>query len=313
MKMNELKWVEHLKRRVAKSAGVIQGIGDDCALVSLGKEKLLLKSDLFVEDVHFPAAKRLATKRRSLAEGGRGLALPASGRRGGKQKITFKTIGMRAVSRVLSDFAACGGVPKFIGISLGMPSYVKERDLKEILAGVLALGKKYNFSLVGGDTSRAPKLIIDVWGVGQVDTFIARSGAKVGDYIFVTGKLGARAFNEPFTPRISEAQYLVKNFKINAMIDISDGFAIDLHRVLKESNKGALLNQDAIPTTKGISDFYRGEDYELIFTIDKSEAARAGLTKRFYCVGRIMAQKFGYMMEHDGTRSRIPVKGYTHF
>jgi thiamine-monophosphate kinase len=302
MSFSELKWVEYLKKKTKRGKGVIAGIGDDCALISLGCEKFLLKSDLFVEGVHFPAVKR------------RGLALPAFGRRGGKQeKISFKTIGMRAVARVLSDFAACAGLPKFIGISLGMPSSIKDRQLKEILSGVLFMSKKYDFSLIGGDTGKAPALFLDVWGVGVTEKFISRSGAKAGDYIFISGKLGSREFNKVFEPRIQEAQYLVHNFKVNAMIDISDGFVLDLHRLLSASDKGALLIGEQIPVTKGESDVYRGEDYELIFTVDKNDPGIETLKKKFYLVGRVTSKKYGFKIKRGAREQPVFVKGYTHF
>lgn len=282
--MKELEWVNFLKRSVRKRKDVIVGIGDDCAWVRAGKERLLLKSDLFVEGIHF----RLVS-------------------------MPFEVIGMRAVARVLSDMAACGGFPKFIGISIGLPTYVKEKQLKEILRGVLFMSKKYKFSLVGGDTGRADKLFLDVWGVGETQRFISRNSAKIGDYIFITDKLGARKFNQAFTPRVKESQYLVNNFKINSMIDISDGFAIDLYRLLKGSNKGSLLYQEKIPVTKGFTDIYRGEDYELIFTVDNSEKKIRQLRKRFFFVGIITHKRLGCVLLSKKGIAPLTVKGYTHF
>lgn len=283
-KFNELEWVDFLKRNVPKGRDVLTGIGDDCAQVRLGQEKFLLKSDLFIENIHFKL-----------------------------KNISLKDIGMRAVGRVLSDFASCGGTPKFLGVSIGLPDYVNKKHLKDILGGVLSLSKKYNFYLVGGDTSRAQKLFLDVWGVGVSKKFIKRSTAKSGDYIFLTGPLGARKFNESFVPRIKEAQYLSENFKINSMIDISDGFVLDLSRVLKESNKGALLYKKDIPLTSGEQDLYRGEDYELIFTVDKREKKIDLLKSKFYLVGSIMNRGYGYKIESNNKLESVKIKGYTHF
>ncbi|MBU1122192.1 MAG: thiamine-phosphate kinase [Candidatus Omnitrophota bacterium] len=281
--MNELDWIDLLKKKTGKSKDVLVGIGDDCAQVKTGKNKVLLKSDLFMEGVHFK-----------------------------KNKIDYKTLGQRAVCRVLSDFAACGGRPKFIGVSAGIPSYVKNHELDQILAGILFCGKKYKFSLVGGDTAKSLKLFLDIWGVGETDKFISRKQAKVGDYIFVTGPLGQRAFDCVFEPRIKEAQGLVKNFKVNSMIDISDGFIIDLYRVLKDSGKGACIERDKLPLTKGESDLYRGEDYELIFTVDKSEKKISYLSKKFHFIGRIKSDNFGYKMRIANECRNISIKGYTH-
>ncbi|MFA5007977.1 MAG: thiamine-phosphate kinase [Candidatus Omnitrophota bacterium] len=283
MAFNELSWVGFLKNKVKKNNNVLVGIGDDCALVKIEDKKVLLKSDLFIEGIHF------------------------------KLKNTpFKTIGMRAVSRVLSDFAACGALPKFLGISIGISRFINERNLKEILAGVIYLSKKYNFNLIGGDTACTDKLFLDVWALGTCDKFIKRNTAKEGDYIFVTGKLGERKFNESFTPRLHEAKYLVSNFKINSMIDISDGFALDLYRILKESKKGALLYKNDIPVNK-MSGLYRGEDYELIFTVSKDEERINLLKSKFYFVGIVKSKLFGYKITDNKKVRDVIVAGYTHF
>ncbi|UCD15552.1 MAG: thiamine-monophosphate kinase [Candidatus Omnitrophota bacterium] len=283
MKLDELRWVDLLKQRAAKRKGVIVGIGDDCAQVLVGKNKVLLKSDLFVEGVHF--------------------------RRG---KVSYKTIGMRAAARVLSDFAACAGIPKFVGVSAGLPAYLRKKDLEDILSGILFYGKKYKFSLVGGDTVKSSKLFLDVWGVGEAKKFVSRAGAKGGDYIFITGPLGRRAFAARFEPRIKEAQGLVNNFKVNSMIDISDGFILDLYRILKESKKGALLYHKNLPLTRGEEDLWRGEDYELIFTVDRRERIEQ-LKKKFYFVGRIKEKNFGYKIEKNNRIEKVRLRGYTHF
>lgn len=105
--MNESRWIDYLKRKVGPAKDLLVGIGDDCAVIKVGSQKLLLKSDLFIERVHF-----------------------------NRRKISFEDIGKRAVARVLSDFAACGGVPKFIGVSLGAPRGLDKRYLKQILNGI---------------------------------------------------------------------------------------------------------------------------------------------------------------------------------
>jgi len=281
--MNELKWIDYLKKRAGSAKDLLVGIGDDCAVIKIGSQKLLLKSDLFIDRVHF-----------------------------NRKKISFENIGKRAVARVLSDFAACGGEPKFIGVSLGVPRGLDKRYLKQILKGILKLSKEYKFSLVGGDTSNSDQLILDVWGVGSCKKPILRSGAKIGDYIFITSKLGKRSFNKPFIPRLKESQYLVKNFKVNSMIDISDSFILDLYRVLRLSKKGALLDKKCIPLTNGDKDLYRGEDYELIFTIDKNERKIDSLRSRFCCVGRVVSKVSGYKIKDHNKVSKVEVKGYTH-
>ncbi|MFA7677167.1 MAG: thiamine-phosphate kinase [Candidatus Omnitrophota bacterium] len=283
MSLTEISWIDYLKKKVPKTKRVLCGIGDDCALVSLRQKTALLKSDTFIEGVHFELGK-----------------------------ASYRTIGSRAVARVLSDFAACAGEPEFIGISVGLPRYVSESNLKKILEGVLSLASKYKFALIGGDTARSDKLFLDVWGLGKTDKFVSRSTAKVGDYIFITGKIGARKFHETFEPRIKEAKFLTKNFAVNAMIDITDGFVCDLYKLLKSSGKGAVLDQESVPAVDKES-LYRGEDYELIFTIDEKEKKLNVLNKKFHCVGRIKPPKFGYNFAKRGKLHKITPKGYTHF
>lgn len=283
MELKEISWIEFLKNKAPKDKDVIFGIGDDCAFVK-SKDRILLKSDLFIEGIHFIL-----------------------------DKIDFKTIGMRAVLRVLSDFAACGGMAKFIGLSLGKPKYLSEKNIKDIISGIVYCADRYKFSFIGGDTSKSFKLFLDIWGAGFCKKFIPRNGAKEDDYIFITDKLGKRSFYEIFEPRIKEAQYIIKNFKINSMIDISDGFILDLYRLLKESKKGAIIYKENIPITNSYRDLYRGEDYELIFTISKDEEKIDILQKNFYLVGRITNKKFGYKIKSAKTVKIINPKGYTHF
>jgi thiamine monophosphate kinase len=97
------------------------------------------------------------------------------------------------------------------------------------------------------------------------------------------------------------------------MIDISDGFILDLFRVLEESHKGAILYKEKIPVTTGESDFSRGEDYELIFTIDKGERKLQALKRRFHLVGMIKDKAYGYKMQSGSKVYRIKPCGYLHF
>lgn len=284
MSLKELEWVSFLKKKVKKNKDVLVGIGDDCAYVKVGRQKLALKSDLFIEGIHFDL-----------------------------KKISLRDVGIRAVARVLSDFAACGAIPKFIGISVGIPKYIKKRSLKYILAAIINYSKKYNFSLIGGDTSVSERLFFDVWGVGTAEKFIKRDGARIGDYIFVTGTIGRQSFSSTFKPKLSQAQRLIKNFKINSMIDISDGFAIDLYRIIEASSKGAIIFAKDLPLKRGVSDIFRGEDYELIFTVDRKEPKIDSLRDKYHLVGEVVAKSRGYKMIRGGKLYNVKVKGYSHF
>lgn len=281
--MNEFEWIEFLRKTI-KNNKLFTGIGDDCAVISHRGEKLLISSDLSVEDVHFNL-----------------------------KDSSFKVIGERAVGRALSDIAACAGIPKFMIASIGLPSYIKTKDLKELAKAASSYANKFGVALIGGDTSKAKKLFIDICVLGKVSRPILRSKAKVGDYIFVTGRIGRLSFNKSFRPRIKEASFLAKKFKINSMIDVSDGFVIDLYRILKESNKGAILWKDKVPVAHSFDDAFRGEDYEIIFTVDEGEPNLKELMDKFYLTGRIRAKKFGYCIESGGLKKKVKLKGYLHF
>ncbi len=281
--MNELAWVDFLKKHTPKTKRVIAGIGEDCAVIANGKEYFLLSSDLFIENVHFKLGE-----------------------------ISLRNLGKRAVARAFSDIIACAGIPEFLGISIGIPPYITSRNLKSIYAGIKEYCRGIKVSFVGGDTARTKSLFMDVWVVGKTKKYVLRSTARAGDYVFVTGVLGKLKFNQAFKLRVKEIQTLVSNFKLNAMIDISDGFILDLWRILKASKKGALIRAEDIPINASFNDIFRGEDYELIFTVSKDQDINC-LKRKYFLVGEIKERDFGYKIESNNKIKKIKVKGFTHF
>lgn len=281
--MNELTWIKFLKKSVPKRKNIITAIGDDCAVIDNKDNYLLLTSDLFIENVHFKL-----------------------------NKVNFTELGKRAAARALSDIVACAGVPKFLAVSVGFPPHINFRNLKSIFSGIKQYCRRYKVNIIGGDTSLSTSLFMDIWAMGITKKYILRSTAKIGDYIFVTGQLGRLKFNEVFDLRVKEIQRLTRTFKVNSMIDISDGFVLDLFRILRMSNKGALIYGDQLPLTKDINDIFRGEDYEIIFTVDKSEKITF-LRKKYFLVGEIRESKFGYKIKFGERVRDVEIKGYTHF
>ncbi len=281
--MDELQWVNYLKKTVPKQRDVVVGIGDDCAVVKSLDGYQLFTSDLFIEGIHFR-------------------------RRG----ADFKKLGMRAAARALSDIVACAGVPRYLGVSAGVPRSLPSEKVKNLFLGVREYCRNHKVRIVGGDTALSSHLFLDIWAVGHTKKYVLRSTAKTGDYIFVTGRLGQLKFDEPFELKTSQIQDLVRRYKVTAMIDISDGLILDLYRILRASKKAALLFYDRIPVTKGAKDLYRGEDYQLIFTVAKSEDIRR-LEKKYFLIGRIRRREFGYKMERNRKRKDVDVEGYLHF
>jgi thiamine-monophosphate kinase len=159
-------------------------------------------------------------------------------------------------------------------------------------------------------------------GVVKKKNLVLRSGARVGDLIFVSGPLGDSILGRhlTFTPRVREAQDLVKNFKINAMIDISDGLVQDLGHILEASRTGAVIYENLIPkfkpTTRLEDALYAGEDFELIFTLSIPQARRL-LSARFsgsHLIGHIVEQKRGFKLIDKQSQARtLTPKGFCHF
>ena len=153
-------------------------------------------------------------------------------------------------------------------------------QIDRLAKGLFDLAKKFNINIVGGDISASDKLIIDVSMLGEVNKnkLCLRQGAKIGDIIMVTGEFGGsiKGKHLKFTPRLKEAQFLVNNFKVNSMIDVSDGLLQDLGHILKQSKAGAVLYERLIPLSKqaqGIEEaLCSGEEFELLFTASRLEA-----------------------------------------
>ncbi len=283
-------------QKIAKPKRAILGIGDDCAAIDYTKNKyLLLTVDMLIEGVHFDLHKFGAGK-----------------------------VGRKALAASLSDIAAMGGVPKFCLISIGLPSHMPVGTIDGFYAGFLKLAKEYGVELIGGDTNRSDKLICDVCVIGEVEKkyLVRRSGARIGDKIYVTGFLGGsiKGKQYSFTPRVKEARILVKNFKVNAMIDISDGLSSDLRHITESSDVGALIYEENIPVAKGSSlkgALTDGEDFELLFTIsanisDKILSEKLGVRVRR--IGTIRPKKEGLRIVYEnGRRSGLNPTGYKHF
>lgn len=198
---------------------------------------LLLKADLSIEGVHF-------TRDSSPAQ-----------------------IGARAVARSLSDIAAMGGTPLYCLISIALAKWTDEAWLDGFYRGVHKMLRSAKTSLAGGDISHAGQLVCDVILCGSVakGQALLRSGAKPGDTLYVSGPLGGWRNKPSIVPRLEFGRKLVG--VATACMDISDGLALDLHRMCTASGVAAEL--DSVPLLKGATidqALHDGEDYELLYT-----------------------------------------------
>ncbi|NIP31905.1 MAG: thiamine-phosphate kinase [Candidatus Dadabacteria bacterium] len=213
-------------------------------------------------------------------------------------KIKPVQLGRKAVAVAVSDLAAMGSEPKFILSSIGFNYQLGEIYFKEIIEGFKKACIEFNVSLVGGNLSGSDTLFIDITALGQInpDYMVKRSGAEIGDDIYVTGTIGDSALGykiidssvsskdiikkhlEP-VPRIEMGKKLSEQKIVNSMIDVSDGLYLDLSRITVDFNLGAIIELEKLPLSKQYLLTYSevsdnkfefavtgGEDYELLFT-----------------------------------------------
>lgn len=213
-------------------------IGDDCAVVPTpSNADLLFTTDFSIEGVHFT------------------------------RKSTAEEIGYRAVARSVSDIAAMGGTPLYCLVSIALAKWTDERWIDGLYRGIHRMLRKAKMSLAGGDISHASQVVCDVMVCGFVakGKALLRSGARPGDLLYVSGPLGGWRHKRAIVPRLDAGRKLIG--KATACIDISDGLALDLHRLCKASGVSAAL--ESIPLLKGAAltqALHDGEDYELLYT-----------------------------------------------
>lgn len=227
------------------------GPGDDCAVIDPGPAHAtlqLLKTDALVEQVHF------------------------------RSDSPARAVGWKAVARVVSDFAAMGGQPERVLVTVALPAETALDWVEELYRGIGDCLHAFGAVLAGGETSRVPTgsaRVISVAATGRVrrDQLVLRSTAQPGDVLLVTGTLGGSlaAKHLDFTPRIRESAWLVTHFKPSAMMDLSDGLAKDLPRLAAACGCGWVLDEAAVPRSPGCSlaqALGDGEDFELLLAIE---------------------------------------------
>ncbi len=228
---------------IAALTANLKAVGDDCAVLPMSEtHDMVLTSDPLIENVHFT------------------------------DDATPEQIANKAVGRVLSDFAAMGAEPQYLLINVVAPPEQPFQTLEKIYAEFSNLWKKYGVEIVGGDLAQGPALELHVFGVGRVPkgTALLRSGAKLGDLIYVTGPLGGAQTSGKhldFTPRLEWGNALRESGDVTSMMDISDGLATDLRHILKASGVGAEIDSSKVPRVGNLEEaLLDGEDFELLFT-----------------------------------------------
>jgi len=290
--LGEDRLVARLTRGLALGRDVLHGPGDDCAVVGKPRDKQwqLLKTDMLVEGIHFLAGE------------------------------DPRRIGWKALCRAISDIAAMGGVPGHALITLAAPSSTPVARIVAIYTGLAKAARQFGVSIVGGETSRSPgPLFLNVALTGRVERAccVLRSGGCAGDALYVTGRLGDSLAGKhlDFTPRLTEARWLVTHLKPRAMMDLSDGLASDLPRLAAASGCGYEIRREQLPLAPGstpeqaLSD---GEDYELLLAVDpkKATALERAWKRKF---PRLLLTRIGQLTARPKTRARKTPRGYDHF
>lgn len=279
-----------LKGAPVTGAGIILGPGDDCALwkPSSPEREVVLKVDSMVSGRHF------------------------------KESDEPRSVGYKAVSRVVSDFAAMGAEPKVVLISAGVPLGFQNDWMEELYLGVSSVCQQWGMAIAGGETTNAEPFWVSITGVGEVAAASAakRTGAQPGDLIFTTGELGGSFPDRhlSFLPRLREGQWLVKNEMVTAMIDLSDGLGKDLPRLASMSSVSFRVNTPSLPRHRdcSISEAVNdGEDYELLFTVEPDSVTslnkKWSFPTRLTCIGEILEGTIP--PQCDG----VDFKGFDHF
>lgn len=318
--MKEFELIKrYFSEQVIKRKDVILGIGDDCALVqSLESHNIAITTDTLVAGVHFPL------------------------------ETSARAIGHKVVAVSLSDLAAMGAEPAWLSLAITLPS-IDENWIKDFCAGVFELCEYFNVQLIGGDTTQGPlSITVTAQGTIPLDKHITRSGAKAGDWLFVSGELGDAALALQYLqgdinleeayqasiqrkldfpqPRVLLGQVLREY--ATAAIDISDGLAADLAHICSSSGVGVNLVLDNLPLstalrdTLGLDEAYKlalvgGDDYELLFTVSDDnkvamETAISNTGVAITCIGQLnSSHKIKTLL--NGEPVYFDLQGFEHF
>jgi thiamine-monophosphate kinase len=331
VELSELELVRAIRKVLSgKAPGVVVAVGDDAAVIEPGRHQGVLTADMLVEGVHFELGATSA-----------------------------HDLGYKAVAVNVSDVAAMGGSPRYGLVCLGLSSGIQASWVMELYGGLREAADEHGMTLVGGDTNRADRAVVSVTVYGEVPTgrAVARSGARPGDALVVTGSLGGSAgglriardaaggrtdalstewgrallaLHERPPARVGEGQALAAA-GATAMIDVSDGLALDLARLCEESETGARVRLPDLPVATGLVDLaamtaadpldlvlHGGEDYELLATIPSEavDEARRALVERFgtrlTTIGEVTKES-GLIAIRDGSESPLEPRGWDHF
>ncbi|HYG74022.1 MAG TPA: thiamine-phosphate kinase [Planctomycetota bacterium] len=309
--MSELKLIRKFRANPPTHPWITVGPGQDCAIVSWNARRdLAYKIDQVIEGTHFVLT-------------GPGAARPFD-------------VGWKAMAKACSDIAATGFWPVAATVAVNLRKGSKEALAMELYRGLTACCRKYKFGLAGGDLATSEQglsVVVSLLGEGPRNSAWLRRGARAGDTLLVTGRLGASLHSRGhlrFSPRLPEAEKIrqIVPGAVHACIDITDGLSRDLHHLCQESGVGATLDSQLIPFSAAARKIARaggrseleqalgdGEDFELLLAVESRAAerllrrwrGRVPLTR----IGRI-ERKLDILIRTNGALQRLTNVGYEH-
>lgn len=304
----EHKFIDWLQQQLPPSECLQVGIGDDAAVLKIPDQgSLVVATDMLMDGAHFVLSEC------------------------GAARAGHKALGVN-----LSDLAAMAARPLAAFVSLALPQHGAAELARELIGGMLPLSETCGCAVAGGDTNvwEGPA-VVNVAVVGTVGERgpLTRSKARAGDWILITGACGGSLLGRHLdvVPRVSEALLLHGRYELHAGIDISDGLACDLWRVLSASGCGAVVELQAVPIhadahraaerrgdTRSALDHALGdgEDFELILAVPAEEARRMlheqPLQVPITRIGEFVAEQGLWSTDASGARHPLTPAGYEH-
>jgi thiamine-monophosphate kinase len=316
--------IERFMRRVpSRGHGLRVGIGDDAAVLRPGEgREWVVTADAFLENVHFL-----------------------------RKVHPPEAVGYKALARATSDIAAMGARPRYFFLTLGIPDSCTGAWLDGFLDGMARAARRFGLTLAGGDTTKYPLAVTSLTVLSEIDRgkAILRSGARPGDLLCVSGRLGeaelglrlilrklhtrkrwAKLLKKHLhpEPRLAFGGWLATHRCATSMIDTSDGLSTDLAHICEASGVGAIVRASKIPMVRIPPDMQRlgldpldmalngGEDYELLFTVPKKFSSR--LRRKLggipvTVIGEITREKKVILLGPDGRSTHLQSGGWDPF
>lgn len=325
--LGEFGFIDRIKKGcLNRKSGVMAGIGDDCAVLkSSGGSAILLTTDMLVESVHFRC-----------------------------DRTTPFLLGHKSLAVSISDIAAMGGNPKEALVAIAIPKQSEIEFLDGLYDGIKSIAAEYDINLLGGDTVSSPKnLVISITLMGDAleDEVLYRSGAAIGDIIFLTGTVGSSAAGLDLAiksrqfdkkdlllaahfdpvPHVKAGRVIASSKAANSLIDVSDGVASDLGHICTASGVGAIIEFARVPVTELLREYCKkydlsleelalhgGEDYVLLGTAPENSAGTLEKALKsgdcsFFPIGKITKDKGIKVQYDDGSIREINNSGFDHF